>query len=66
MAVDVMTDGASVDTGIPKPLFEMLLPPEPRRNRFVVTRDGQRFLVNTPVEQTSEPIDVLVRLPAKR
>jgi len=67
MAVDVKTDGPSFDAGVPRPLFEMSLPPEPRRNRLVVTRDGQRFLVNTPVEQTSEPIDVLVNwLPAKR
>jgi len=48
-------------------LFEAPLP-EFRRNRFVVTRDGQRFLVNLIPEQTSDaPIHVLVNwLPAKR
>jgi Tol biopolymer transport system component len=60
MAVDVSTDGVSFDAGVPKPLFEVRLPLEVRRNRFVVTRDGQRFLVNTALEETIEPIQVLV------
>jgi Tol biopolymer transport system component/predicted Ser/Thr protein kinase len=59
MAVDVKTDGASFEAGIPRQLFEVPLPPE-RRNRFVAARDGQRFLVNTALEQTSGPIHVLV------
>lgn len=67
LAVDVKTDGASFEAGIPKPLFEIRLLPEVRRNRYVVARDGQRFLVNTTLGQTSEPIHVLVNwLPSKR
>jgi Tol biopolymer transport system component len=60
MAVDVKTDGASFEAGIPKPLFETHVLGELRRNRYVVTRDGQRFLVVSTVEQTTEPIHVLV------
>ncbi len=65
MAVPLKTDGASFEPGVPKPLFEVRLP-EQRRNRFVVTRDGQRFLVNTALEGTFQPIQVLVNwLPSK-
>jgi Tol biopolymer transport system component len=62
MAVSVRTDGASFDASVPKPLFEARLPPG-RRNRYVVTRDGQRFLVNlatTPAFETIQPIELLV------
>ena len=60
VAVEVDLLGSSFEAGAPKPLFEVRLAPEARRNRFVVTRDGQRFLVNTPVEGAGEPIRVLV------
>ena len=60
MAVEVKTEGGAFRAGIPKPLFETRLPPQ-RRNRYVVSRDGQRFLVNTPLEQTAAfPFHVLV------
>ena len=48
MAVDVKTDGVSFEAGIPKPLFEVDVDANARRNRFVATRDGQRFLVKRP------------------
>jgi hypothetical protein len=67
MAVDVRTDGVSFEAGIPKVLFEVPLAQRALRNRFVATRDGQRFLINTAVAHTSEPINVRVNwLPAKR
>jgi Tol biopolymer transport system component len=62
-AVDVKTDGASFEAGIPRLLFEAptvssapnLGPP------FVVTRDGQRFLVLAQAEKAAnQPLDVLV------
>jgi hypothetical protein len=66
MAVPLKTDRASFEPGVPQPLFEARWP-EQRRNRFVVTRDSQRFLVNTAFEQTFQPIQVLVNwLPARR
>jgi Tol biopolymer transport system component len=60
MAVDVKADGGSFEAGIPKPLFEARLPTAIRRNRYVVTRDGQRFLMATPTEVGAAPIHVLV------
>ena len=50
------------------PFSRVRLPPTPRRNRFVVARAGQQFLVNTAADQPSdEPIRVLVNwLSAKR
>ena len=58
MAVEVKARGDAFEAGTPRRLFDVLLP-EPRRNRFVVTRDG-RFLVNLALGQTSEPIEVLM------
>jgi Tol biopolymer transport system component len=60
MAVDVKADGTSFQAERPRPLFEVRLPPNTRRNRFVVSRDGQRFLVLIPTERTGEAIDVLL------
>jgi Tol biopolymer transport system component len=62
-AVDVKTDGPSFSAGIPKALFQV-----PTVNSFllggftfVVTRDGQRFLILEAVQQTANPaLDVLV------
>jgi hypothetical protein len=60
MAVDVKTDGASFEAGIPKPLFDVRVPTA-GRNHFVAARDGQRFLVVVPEEETSNaPMQVLV------
>jgi len=61
--VDVKADGKSFAAGIPKLLFEVptvssaVLGGAP----FVVSRDGQRFLVVAAVEKTtSSPIEVLL------
>ena len=60
MSVDVKTGGASFEAGIPKPVFELRLSGS-GRNHYVVTRDGQRFLVVAPIEQyATAPIHVLV------
>jgi hypothetical protein len=38
-----------------------------RRNRYVVTEDGQRFLALAPAEQADAPINVLLNwLPSHR
>jgi len=67
MAVDVKLDGASFESGQPRPLFKVSLPAQPRRTRYAVTRDGQRFLVNRLLEQGSEILEVLVNgLPERR
>jgi serine/threonine protein kinase len=60
MAVDVKTDGREFEAGLPKPLFDKMLS-NIGRNRFVVSRDGQRFLVVAPPEnQTNSDVHVMV------
>jgi serine/threonine protein kinase/Tol biopolymer transport system component len=63
-AVDVKTDGSSFEAGIPRPLFSV---PTVSSNTvgsaapFVVTHDGQRFLVLAAVEKPSnQPLEVQV------
>ena len=63
LAVDVKTDGSSFEAGIPKLLFTA--PTASTRvglsSPFVVTRDGQRFLILAAGEKTgNEPIEVLL------
>jgi eukaryotic-like serine/threonine-protein kinase len=61
--VDVKTDGASFQAGVPKPLFAVptVSSSVTGGSPFVVTRDGQRFLVLAAVEKTAnEPLEVLV------
>jgi eukaryotic-like serine/threonine-protein kinase len=62
-AVDVKTDGASFEAGIPRLLFEAptIFSNTGGAQPYVVTHDGQRFLVLAPVEKTSnQPLEVLV------
>jgi Tol biopolymer transport system component len=67
MAVPVTT-GAKFDAGVPVPLFQVT----PRqqissRDQFVydVTRDGQRFLILTPLKNAeSQPMSVVLNWPA--
>jgi len=62
-AVDVKTDGASFEAGIPRLLFEApTVSSSPTGGPpFVVTRDGHRFLVLAEAEKTaSAPLEVLV------
>lgn len=58
MAVAVKGDGAAWEAGRPVALFEPRLTIVTLRNRYVVTGDGQRFLVNAVVESTDDPIEV--------
>jgi hypothetical protein len=63
-AVGVKTEGASFEAGIPKPLFDAATVTNTTiggSTSFAVTRDGQRFLVLSPVDkEVSPPIEVLV------
>jgi eukaryotic-like serine/threonine-protein kinase len=59
-AVDVRASGASFEAGIPKDLFEVQLESINRRNRYVATPDGQRFLfVTTPKSLDTVPFVVV-------
>ena len=65
MAVEVNGDGESFRAGIPKELFEASLPPIQLRNRYIVTADGKRFLMNAPVEaQERASFRVVLNWPA--
>jgi Tol biopolymer transport system component len=60
MAVDI-TAGPKMSSGIPRVLFDTRLILNPLQDQYAVTPDGQRFLVLTPVtESTTTPITVVV------
>ena len=52
MAVDLKTSGAEFEAGLPKPLFDKMLSTQVR-NRYLASRDGQRFLFITPADDLS-------------
>jgi len=65
MAVDVKTDAAQFEAGTSRQLFQTQLYDELRRNQYVVTPDGQRFLLVYPRElEKPSPITVVVNWPA--
>jgi Tol biopolymer transport system component len=55
MAVDVEADDGVLRTGTPRALFEL-----PDEATFDVSADGQRFLVNRPLMQTTQTLLLLV------
>ena len=67
MAVEIKTE-ETLDVGVPVPLFTAHVPLLPLigndRNQYVVTADGQRFLVNRLVaEGVSTPITIVFNWP---
>jgi Tol biopolymer transport system component len=60
MAVPVEAAGNSFHAGAPKPLFQTRLYPPLARREYDVTSDGQRFLINQPLDP---PITVIVNWP---
>ncbi len=57
MAVPVTTDGSTFGAGVARALFDVEIPEAvaPYRSDYTVTADGQRFLVNTLVDQPTLP-----------
>ena len=53
MSVDVKAGAASFEVSSPKALFEAPVDTPAGANRYDVSPDGQRFLVNAPAENTS-------------
>ncbi len=53
MAVEVKTDSSQFEAGIPKVLFDAHIQAAGFRNQYVVSPDGQRFLVVAPVEKAA-------------
>jgi serine/threonine protein kinase len=68
MAVSV-TSGTSFENGAPTPLFQTRVNPSistGERNNYVVSADGQRFLVNNMVEDgASQPINIVLNWTAQ-
>jgi len=65
MSIPIDGTGSSFVAGLPKPLFTRRLTRFGGRNRFLVSPDGQRFLLNADVEdQTVRDYDVIVNWPA--
>ena len=54
--------GKGLDAGAPRALFNTRVPltGNPYRTNYAVTADGQRFLVNTRVEDAFSPINVVL------
>jgi hypothetical protein len=60
MAVDLAL-GSTVEAGTPKALFQTQVVRSEAPNRYAVSGDGQRFLVNSPVVEVSQtPITVVL------
>jgi Tol biopolymer transport system component len=53
MAVPVKAAGSSFEAGLPTELFEAPLVRASHRSRYLVASNGQRFIVNVTVEQTT-------------
>ncbi len=62
MAVDVKTTDSSFEAGKPVPLFDVQLPSAGPRNRYAVTRDGQRFLFEVPAAIGRKPLRVSINI----
>jgi Tol biopolymer transport system component len=62
MAVEVKSDTPTLEVGVPKALFETaLFGTTNQRNRYVVSPDGRRFLINVPREGAiASPVTVVV------
>jgi serine/threonine protein kinase len=61
MAVEVKANASGFEFSAPRPLFEAHT-----TDRYAVTADGQRFLINTPVEESSSaPITVVLNWTAE-
>jgi hypothetical protein len=64
MAAAVNGKGSRFEVGAVKPLFQTR-GLDVTRNRFAVSADGQRFLINTDPQTTSAPITVVLNWAAE-
>ena len=67
MAVEIK-QGAKLETGLPKPLFETNIQVSLNNYLYSVTGDGQKFLLRESVASTplgtTEPIHLVINWPA--
>jgi len=65
MAVDIRTTGSELEAGIPKPLFPVAVRTGNARNKYMPSRDGQRFLIDAPLGRESmTPTTIVLNWPA--
>jgi Tol biopolymer transport system component len=65
MSVSVGYGPASLDLGVPKPLFQTRLELDSSQRQYDLSGDGKRFLLAQPLEESaSAPITVIVNWPA--
>ena len=65
MAVDSAAGTGAIRASVPHPLFDVRLPNASLRNRFLVTRDGKKFLAIGPPEQkAANSFTVIVNWPS--
>ncbi len=57
-----ISGGNAFDFGVPKALFDTRVPltGNPYRSNYAVTANGQRFLVNTRIEDAPSPINIIL------
>ena len=65
MALAVNGDGESLRPGVPKELFETPQLPVHPRNRYDVTPDGKRFLINVLAQQPASSFTVVLNWPER-
>jgi hypothetical protein len=68
-SVAVTTDSQTFSAGVPRPLFEVNLPEPtaPYPGDYAVSADGQRFLLNSQVDQAQPaPLTVILNWASAR
>jgi hypothetical protein len=65
MAAALSIHDGRIDVGEVRPLFDAVIPSSGRGVPYVVTADGQRFLLNTLIEGLTAPsMELIVNWPA--
>jgi Tol biopolymer transport system component len=59
MSVEVKS-GSSIETGVPRTLFQTPFRADPNRNQFDATGDGKRFMFGEPVGENNKAITVVL------
>jgi hypothetical protein len=60
----IVKAGTTFEVDSPRPLFQTTLELTAFRQTYAVSADGNRFLLNTPVEQAAQPFTVVLNWPA--
>jgi len=65
MIMSVKLDaGATINPGVPQPLFRIRTRMQSTRNSYVPAGDGQRFLVNEYTDSGASSVSVILNWPA--